>query len=82
MNSFVRSSLAIEENLLSLAQVSAVLDGRPVWSRPADIIESERLRPDAARDYVDGCLDVITGTSLAYTRNDGVHVVPLGVLGP
>lgn len=25
---------------------------------------------------------VITGTSLAYTRDDGVHVVPLGVLGP
>ena len=27
-------------------------------------------------------LVVITGTSLAYTRDDGVHVVPLGVLGP
>jgi predicted AAA+ superfamily ATPase len=27
-------------------------------------------------------LIVITGTSLAYTREDGVHVVPLGVLGP
>lgn len=25
---------------------------------------------------------VITGTSLAYTRSDGVHVVPLGLLGP
>lgn len=27
-------------------------------------------------------LVVVTGTSLAYTRDDGVHVVPLGVLGP
>ena len=27
-------------------------------------------------------LVVLTGTSLAYTRDDGVHVVPLGVLGP
>lgn len=27
-------------------------------------------------------LMVVTGTSLAYTRDDGVHVVPLGVLGP
>ena len=27
-------------------------------------------------------LVVITGTSLAYTREDGVHVVPLGLLGP
>lgn len=26
-------------------------------------------------------LVVVTGTSLAYTREDGVHVVPLGVLG-
>lgn len=25
---------------------------------------------------------LVTGTSLAYTRDDGVHVVPLGVLGP
>ncbi len=25
---------------------------------------------------------ILTGTSLAYTRDDGVHVVPLGVLGP
>lgn len=29
-----------------------------------------------------GALVVITGTSLAYTRPDGVHVIPLGVLGP
>lgn len=27
-------------------------------------------------------LVVITGTSLAHTREDGVHVVPLGLLGP
>lgn len=27
-------------------------------------------------------LAVITGTSLAYTRDDGVHVIPLGLLGP
>ncbi|SFS53063.1 ATP-binding protein [Saccharopolyspora flava] len=27
-------------------------------------------------------LVIVTGTSLAYTRDDGVHVVPLGVLGP
>ena len=27
-------------------------------------------------------LAIITGTSLAYTRPDGVHVIPLGVLGP
>ena len=27
-------------------------------------------------------LVIVTGTSLAYTREDGVHVVPLGVLGP
>jgi predicted AAA+ superfamily ATPase len=27
-------------------------------------------------------LVVVTGTTLAYTRDDGVHVVPLGVLGP
>lgn len=27
-------------------------------------------------------LVVITGTSLAYTREDGVQVVPLGILGP
>ena len=27
-------------------------------------------------------LVVLTGTSLAYTRDDGVHVVPLGLLGP
>lgn len=27
-------------------------------------------------------LIVVTGTSLAYTRDDGVHVVPLGLLGP
>jgi uncharacterized protein len=27
-------------------------------------------------------LIVVTGTALAYTRDDGVHVVPLGVLGP
>jgi hypothetical protein len=26
-------------------------------------------------------LVVVTGTSLAYTRDDGVHVVPLGVIG-
>jgi predicted AAA+ superfamily ATPase len=25
---------------------------------------------------------VVTGTSLAYTRDDGVHVIPLGLLGP
>ncbi|MBN9608303.1 MAG: hypothetical protein BGO26_20275 [Actinobacteria bacterium 69-20] len=25
---------------------------------------------------------IVTGTSLAYTREDGVHVVPLGLLGP
>ena len=27
-------------------------------------------------------LVVVTGTSLAYTRDDGVHVVPLGLWGP
>lgn len=27
-------------------------------------------------------LVIITGTSLAYTREDGVHIVPLGLLGP
>jgi tRNA U34 5-carboxymethylaminomethyl modifying GTPase MnmE/TrmE len=27
-------------------------------------------------------LIVVTGTSLAYTRDDGVHVIPLGCLGP
>src|SRR5699024_1957362 len=27
-------------------------------------------------------LVVVTATSLAYTREDGVHVVPLGLLGP
>jgi predicted AAA+ superfamily ATPase len=27
-------------------------------------------------------LVVVTGSTLAYTREDGVHVVPLGVLGP
>lgn len=27
-------------------------------------------------------LVIITGTSLAYTRDDGIHVLPLGVLGP
>ena len=27
-------------------------------------------------------LVVVTGTSLAYTRGDGVHVVPLACLGP
>lgn len=27
-------------------------------------------------------LVIVTGTSLSYTRDDGVHVVPLGVLGP
>lgn len=27
-------------------------------------------------------LVVVTGTSLAYTRDDGVHVIPLGLLGP
>ena len=27
-------------------------------------------------------LVVVTGTSLAYTRGDGVHVIPLGCLGP
>lgn len=27
-------------------------------------------------------LIVVTGTSLAYTRDDGVHVIPLGLLGP
>jgi predicted AAA+ superfamily ATPase len=27
-------------------------------------------------------LVIVTGTSLAYTREDGVHVVPLGLLGP
>lgn len=27
-------------------------------------------------------LVVVTGTPLAYTREDGVHVVPLGVIGP
>ncbi len=27
-------------------------------------------------------LVIVTGTSLAYTRDDGVHVIPLGLLGP
>jgi predicted AAA+ superfamily ATPase len=27
-------------------------------------------------------LVIVTGTSLAYTREDGIHVVPLGTLGP
>lgn len=27
-------------------------------------------------------LIIVTGTSLAYTRDDGIHVVPLGCLGP
>lgn len=27
-------------------------------------------------------LAIVTGTSLAYTRDDGVHVIPLGLLGP
>lgn len=27
-------------------------------------------------------LVIMTGTSLAHTRDDGVHVVPLGLLGP
>lgn len=27
-------------------------------------------------------LMIVSGTSLAYTRDDGVHVVPLGLLGP
>ena len=27
-------------------------------------------------------LIIVTGTSLAYTRDDGVHIVPLGTLGP
>lgn len=29
-----------------------------------------------------GVLAVVTGTGLAYRRNDGVHVVPIGTLGP
>lgn len=35
----IYSSLAIEGNQLSLAQVSDVLNGQPVWGRPADIQE-------------------------------------------
>lgn len=35
----IYSSLAIEGNRLSLAQVSDVLNGQPVWGRPADIQE-------------------------------------------
>lgn len=35
----IHSSLAIEGNQLSLAQVSDVLNGQPVWGRPADIQE-------------------------------------------
>ncbi|WP_437583353.1 DUF4143 domain-containing protein [Paramicrobacterium sp. CJ85] len=27
-------------------------------------------------------LVIVTATSLGYTRDDGVHVVPLGLLGP
>jgi len=27
-------------------------------------------------------LAVVTGTGIAYTRNDGIHVVPIGSLGP
>ncbi len=29
-----------------------------------------------------GVLAVVTGTGLAYRRKDGVHVVPIGTLGP
>ena len=35
----IYSSLVIEGNRLSLAQVSDVLNGQPVWGRPADIQE-------------------------------------------
>lgn len=38
-----------------------------------------RLSARVARKPV--ALVVVTGTSLAYTRDDGVHVVPLGALG-
>jgi hypothetical protein len=39
-----------------------------------------RLADRVARKFK--ALVVVTATSLAYTRDDGVHVVPLGVLGP
>ncbi|MFZ2503567.1 MAG: Fic family protein [Nocardioides sp.] len=38
----IYSSLAIEGNLLSAAEVSDVLNGRPVWGRPADIQEVKK----------------------------------------
>lgn len=39
-------------------------------------------RVDGARVGTPGFLAVITGTEFAYTLPSGVHVIPLGVLGP
>ena len=58
--------------------------------------QSPPVRPDAAADSLrefackidtgkwgePGVLAVITATGLAYRRKGGVHVVPLGTLGP
>lgn len=45
----IYSSLAIEGNLLSLAEVADVLDGQPVWGRPADIHEVKNAHEAYAR---------------------------------
>jgi uncharacterized protein len=39
-------------------------------------------RVDPEVHHTPDSLIIVTGTGLAYTRRDGVHVVPIGLLGP
>lgn len=50
----------------------------------ADIDKAAKslLRLASRVEHAPTALVVMTGTSLAFARDDGVHVVPLGLLGP
>ncbi len=57
---------------LGTGMVAAAADA---LHRFADRVDAEKAGPPAV-------LGVVTGTGLAYTRPDGVQVIPIGTLGP
>lgn len=56
--------------------VEVKLGESEIGKAAASLLKLAHLVPRSPKALV-----VVTGTSLAYTRNDGVHVVPLGLLG-
>jgi uncharacterized protein len=75
-------------------EVDAIVDAGERWAafevklgtglvdEAADALRRFANRVDTSKRGEPSMLGVIVGSGYGYTRNDGVHVIPVGALGP